>query len=382
MLQDGVGGYTAARASELLELFASYAAHPLPVGELLELVGLAGAARTPVKRLSGGQQQRLSLAMALVGRPELLFLDEPTAGMDPQARRATWELIRRLRADGVSVVLTTHYLDEAEELADNVIVLNAGRVLAEGSPAELTRTGAAGRVRFSARPRLPVAELCAALPSGAQVAEPADGQYLVTAEITPQLLAAVTSWCAARGRAGRRPDRGAAQPGGGLPGAHRRRPTTRGAAVTVARTSFVPAPAAAPPGRMLAAQTRMELRLLLRNGEQVGLTLVIPLLLEFFFNLPLLYSLDSPRRIDYVVPSVLALAVISASFTGLAIGTGFERKYAVLKRLGATALPRQLLLLGKTCAVLILQLVQAILICGFGLALGWRPAGTGPGRCC
>jgi ABC-2 type transport system permease protein len=129
---------------------------------------------------------------------------------------------------------------------------------------------------------------------------------------------------------------------------------------------------------MLFAQTRMELRLLLRNGEQVGLTLIIPLLLEFFFNLPLLYSLDSPRRIDYVVPSVLALAVISASFTGLAIGTGFERKYAVLKRLGATALPRQLLLLGKTCAVLILQLVQAILICGFGLLLGWRPAGTGP----
>ena len=104
-----------------------------------------------------------------------------------------------------------------------------------------------------------------------------------------------------------------------------------------------PAPAAAPPRRMLAAQTRMELRLLLRNGEQVGLTLVIPLLLEFFFNLPLLYSLDTPRRIDFVVPSVLALAVMSASFTGLAIGTGFERKYAVLKRLGATALPRRVL---------------------------------------
>ena len=111
---------------------------------------------------------------------------------------------------------------------------------------------------------------------------------------------------------------------------------------------------------MLAAQTRMELRLLLRNGEQVGLTLVIPLLLEFFFNLPLLYSLDVPRRIDFVVPSVLALAVMSASFTGLAIGTGFERKYAVLKRLGATALSRRVLLLGKTCAVLILQVLQAV----------------------
>lgn len=140
-------------------------------------------------------------------------------------------------------------------------------------------------------------------------------------------------------------------------------------------TSFAPAPGAAPASSMLLAQTRMELRLLLRNGEQVGLTLVIPLLLEFFFNLPLLYSLDAPRRIDFVVPSVLALAVMSASFTGLAIGTGFERKYAVLKRLGATALSRPVLLLGKTCAVLVLQVLQAVLICLFGLVLGWRPTG-------
>ncbi|WP_347343601.1 ABC transporter permease [Jatrophihabitans telluris] len=125
---------------------------------------------------------------------------------------------------------------------------------------------------------------------------------------------------------------------------------------------------------MLRAQTGMELKLLLRNGEQVGLTLIIPLLLEFFFNLPMLYSLDG-RRIDFVVPSVLALAVMSASFTGLAIGTGFERKYAVLKRLGATALPRRILLLGKTCAVLILQVLQSGLICGFGFVLGWHPHG-------
>ncbi|MDQ2838639.1 MAG: ABC transporter ATP-binding protein [Actinomycetota bacterium] len=196
MLQDGVGGYTGARALELLRLFGSYAAHPLDAGELLELVGLAEAARTPVKRLSGGQQQRLSLAMALIGRPELLFLDEPTTGMDPQARRGTWELIRRLRADGVSVVLTTHYLDEAEELADNVVMLDAGRIIAEGSPAELTRAGSAGQVRFTARPGLPIEALQAALPAGALVSEPHPGSYLVAAEVTPELLAAVTGWCA------------------------------------------------------------------------------------------------------------------------------------------------------------------------------------------
>jgi len=137
---------------------------------------------------------------------------------------------------------------------------------------------------------------------------------------------------------------------------------------------FSPRPGAAPEKQMLRGQTLMELRLLLRNGEQVGLTLVIPLLLEFFFNLPMFYSI-SGRRIDFVVPSVLALAVMSASFTGLAIGTGFERKYAVLKRLGATALPRRTLLMGKTLSVLVLQVLQAALICGLGLVLGWHPHG-------
>lgn len=198
MLQDGVGGYTGARALELLQLFGGYAAHPLDAVGLLDLVGLAGAARTPVKRLSGGQQQRLSLAMALISRPELLFLDEPTTGMDPQARHTTWDLIRRLRADGVSVVLTTHYLDEAEELADNVIMLHAGRIVAEGSPAELTRTNAVGQVRFSARRGLPVERLRDALPVGSAVTEVAPGHYLVSAEVTPELLAAVTSWCASQ----------------------------------------------------------------------------------------------------------------------------------------------------------------------------------------
>lgn len=139
--------------------------------------------------------------------------------------------------------------------------------------------------------------------------------------------------------------------------------------------SFAPAPQAAPRARMLRAQMAMEFKLLLRNGEQVGLTLFIPLLLLFFFNLPLLYSLGTPRRIDFVVPSIVTLAVMSAAFTGLAIGTGFERKYAVLKRLGATALPRSVLILGKTLAVLLLEIVQLLLICSVGFALGWHPHG-------
>ena len=145
--------------------------------------------------------------------------------------------------------------------------------------------------------------------------------------------------------------------------------------MTSATTSYAPMAGAAPRARMLKAQTAMEFRLLLRNGEQVGLTLIIPLLLLFFFNLPLLYSVGTPRRIEFVTPSIITLAVMSAAFTGLAIGTGFERKYAVLKRLGATALPRSVLVLGKTLAVLLLEVVQIALISALGLALGWHPHG-------
>ncbi len=199
MLQDGVGGYTGARAMELLRLFAAYASHPHDPAALLETVGLAEVAQTPVKRLSGGQQQRLSLALALVARPELVFLDEPTAGMDPQARRGTWDLIRRLRADGVCVVLTTHFLDEAEQLADTVVVIDAGRVVAAGSPAELTRTGAEGQIRFRARPGLGLGSLVAALPEGSQAAESEPGRYLVSGEVSPQFLATLTAWCAGQG---------------------------------------------------------------------------------------------------------------------------------------------------------------------------------------
>jgi ABC-2 type transport system ATP-binding protein len=198
MLQDGVGGYSGATAVELLRLFAAYAANPHDPADLLEIVGLAEVGATAVKRLSGGQQQRLSLALALVARPELVFLDEPTSGMDPQARRGTWDLVRSLRADGVTVVLTTHFLDEAEELADTVVVIDAGRIVAAGTPAELTRAGAEGQIRFRAVPGLRVDSLTAALPEGSLATENEPGRYVVTGEVTPQLLATLTAWCAAQ----------------------------------------------------------------------------------------------------------------------------------------------------------------------------------------
>ncbi|MFH9749196.1 ABC transporter ATP-binding protein [Streptomyces anulatus] len=198
MLQSG-GVYSGARADEMLRHMAKLHAHPLDVDALIERLGLADCGRTTYRRLSGGQQQRLSLAMAVVGRPELVFLDEPTAGLDPQARRSTWELVRELRADGVSVVLTTHFMDEAEALADDVAIIDAGRVIARGSPEQLCRGGAENTLRFTGRPGLDLGSLVKALPDGSGAAEPLPGTYRITGSIDPQLLATVTSWCAQHG---------------------------------------------------------------------------------------------------------------------------------------------------------------------------------------
>ena len=195
MLQGG-GGYPAARAAEMLNLVASYAARPLDPAWLLETLGLTDAAKTTYRRLSGGQQQRLALGCAIVGRPELVFLDEPTAGMDAHARLVVWELIDALRRDGVTVVLTTHQLKEAEELADHIVIIDRGSAVAAGTPAELMRSGAEDQLRFTAPRRLDLALLISALPEGYRVNEQAPGEYLVEGTIDPQVLATVTAWCA------------------------------------------------------------------------------------------------------------------------------------------------------------------------------------------
>ncbi|MGW1881957.1 ABC transporter ATP-binding protein [Streptomyces sp. NPDC001970] len=198
MLQSG-GVYSGARADEMLHHMARLHAHPLDVDALIERLGLGSCGRTTFRRLSGGQQQRLALAMAVVGRPELVFLDEPTAGLDPQARRSTWDLVRELRTDGVTVVLTTHFMDEAEELSDDVAIIDAGRVVAQGSPEQLCRGGAENTLRFTGRPGLDVGSLLKALPDGTSAAELTPGSYRIMGTVDPQLLATVTSWCAQHG---------------------------------------------------------------------------------------------------------------------------------------------------------------------------------------
>ncbi|MGI8493366.1 MAG: ABC transporter ATP-binding protein, partial [Acidimicrobiales bacterium] len=241
MLQRG-GVYPGMTPREAVRLFASYYDEPEEPDGLLFRVGLHKVARTPWRRLSGGEQQRLSLALALVGRPWVAFLDEPTAGVDPEGRIAIRQVISDLRSSGVCVLLTTHELEEAERLADTLVIIKRGRVVARGTPAELVRdsAGGAAQIRFGAAPGLDTASLAHEI--SAMVREERPGEYVVDAEASPARVAALTAWLAARDlaladlRAGRRrledvfldltaaePGAGDASPSLGSAPAHRRR---------------------------------------------------------------------------------------------------------------------------------------------------------------
>lgn len=195
MLQSG-GVYTGIRAGEALELFASYYDDPLDPQALLERVGLATRYATTWRRLSGGEQQRLSLALALVGRPRVVILDEPTAGLDIDGRRLVHEVIREQRADGVAVLLATHDLADAEALADQVVIVDRGRVVADGPLAEVL-AGDGDRIRFTAAPGLDTDALAAHL--GATTHEDAAGSYVVERAPDAQAIAALTTWLAEQG---------------------------------------------------------------------------------------------------------------------------------------------------------------------------------------
>jgi ABC-2 type transport system ATP-binding protein len=198
MLQEP-GLYPLLKPPEIVRLFAAY--YPQPHGgdppeALLERVGLEDAAvlRTPFRRLSRGERQRVSLAVALVGRPRLAFLDEPTAGLDPAARNRTEAIVQELRAAGVTILLTTHDLAQAERLADRVAIIDAGRIVALGTPRDLL--GGVDTLRFAALPGLPVAELSTEL--GVAVSEEMAGAYVVDGKVSPALVAALAAALARR----------------------------------------------------------------------------------------------------------------------------------------------------------------------------------------
>lgn len=192
MLQEG-GVYPTSRPREILRLFASYYERPRDPDELIDRVGLGDRRRSSWRSLSGGEKQRLSLALALVGRPEVVFLDEPTAGVDVAGRQVIRQIIRELRDESVCVLLTTHDLEDIEKLADRVVIIDRGALVADGSPGELTRDDN-DEVLFGAPPGLDTASLGITLE--ASVTETTPGEYCLAAEGTPAVIAALTAWLA------------------------------------------------------------------------------------------------------------------------------------------------------------------------------------------
>jgi ABC-2 type transport system ATP-binding protein len=200
MLQKG-GVYPMLGSAQVLNLFARYYDDAEDPDALLDLVGLASVRRTPWRRLSGGEQQRLALALALVGKPSVLFLDEPTAGVDPEGRIVVRDIIAAQRDGGICVILTTHELAEAERLADRVVIIDHGRKLAEGSPADLASGTTDGSVRFTTRPGIDMAALAGTLGPGAALEEERPGAYRLRPPegvSSPVVVAALTAWLAER----------------------------------------------------------------------------------------------------------------------------------------------------------------------------------------
>src|SRR6266536_3043524 len=291
--QDGL--YPALTAREVLRLFAGYYEQPQDSAALLERVGLSTAAKTRCRRLSGGQKRRLALAVALVGNPILVFLDEPTAGMDPQARLATWEIIRDLKRQGATVLLTTHLMDEAERLADRVAIIDHGRLIALDTPAQMTGVQNATIVRFVAPSGLDCATL-AALPSANRAEEIRPGSYLIETETVPALLAELTA--------------------------------------ELLDQHTGESNEAAPLVRQILIQSKFELLLTLRRGENILITLIVPVVLLIFFSSLTIVPAINGHAVNFLLPGILALAVMAAGMVNLGIATAYERYYGVLKRLG------------------------------------------------
>ena len=179
---------------ESIDLFRGYYPHPLPLEEILDATGLREQRRARVKRLSGGQQRRLDVAIGLAGDPELLFLDEPTTGFDPSARRGAWDMVKNLQALGKTVVLTTHYMDEAEFLADRVAIMAHGEIVAEGAPSDLAKETGATTIRFrvGSGSEGPPEDLRTGPPDG-------DGLYTIATDSPTRSLHQLTGWAVERG---------------------------------------------------------------------------------------------------------------------------------------------------------------------------------------
>ena len=337
---------------ECLELYAGYYSAPRGVDDTIALAGLGEQADQGTTQLSGGQRRRLDVALALIGDPELIFLDEPTTGFDPAARRASWEVISGLRALGTTILLTTHYMEEAERLADRIAVMRDGVIVATGTPATLGgRNRATGTIAFT-------------LPDGVELDELAPGASLdderrvVMSSSAPMADLHELDRARARARPGAGGHRGPpADPGGRLPGADRMTAT------------------------LVLHQLRFDIRAALRNRRTVFFSIALPVLL--LVVLTGLYgdagtveaigqTVDAQQAF---VPGIMALAILTSSFIALLMTVAGQRQAGVLKRRRATPVPPIVLILGRALTSMGISIAAvAVMLVIAGAAYDIRPS--------
>ncbi len=336
---------------ETLELWSAYYPRPKPVAEIIGLVGLEEKADVRSARLSGGQRRRLDVGLALVGDPELIFLDEPTTGFDPQARRAAWLVIAGLRDLGKTVFLTTHYLDEAQELADRVAIIKDGVIVAEGPPAALGAGSASTQISFVAPAGVELRR------AAGRAGDHAGGRrgHRAHRAAHPGAGRAV---CLG-GRAGNRARAARGDPadaGGRLPRAHRVRRAERGRMTDA--------------GRAL-VQLRADLKVFVRNPAALFFTAILPvifltLFIAIFGNASAGPEFGNVRVSTLQVPAFIALAVVSASFVGLAIGLVSIREDGVLKRVRGTPVPPWIVFAGRIGTAFVSTAIVTTVLCAIG----------------
>ena len=334
--------------AETIDLFRGYYPRPLPRTEILALVGLEEHRDQRVRRLSGGLQRRLDVAVGLAGDPELLFLDEPTTGFDPMARQGAWAMICALRGLGKTIVLTTHYLDEAQALADRVAIMVRGEIIAEDTPARLIGADETTVVRF----RIPDG---VALPPALALTEAQDESWAELRTVTPTRdLHALTSW--------------AMEAGIDLDELTASRPSLEEVYLQLVAAD----PGSEPSSLRLALrQVKYEQRAFLRNPAAAFFTLAFPLI--FLVILNVIFGdddLDLGGRVisgaTFYVPAIMALTVVNSCYTGLAMGFAINRDEGVLKRVRGAPLPSWAFLFGRIAHTTLVMVVLAAIVIAFG----------------
>ena len=361
VLQDiAVDAYLTVR--EIVARNAGYYPNPRNVDETIDLVGLKEKANSRINKLSGGQQRRLDLAMGIIGNPDLLFLDEPTTGFDPNARRGAWDVIRGLREGGTTILLTTHYMDEAQALADHVAVIAAGEIVAAGTPDTIGgRQQAAVRIRFLPPAGTRLEQLPTARPAKWRVGRDPDGR--------------ADDRAAQPDRLGARPRPGASRPRGGPTHPGRRLPRADGGSgegrrAGVGARGDHEGGGSVNSAALIAHQVKYENKAYWRNPRAAVFTVAFPLMFLVIFaslqNTSKISFLPGVNYNQYFVPAIGTYGIVMACYANLGISTAIKRDAGIFKRLQGTPLPSFALISG----MVVLAFFLALIIFAVTIAVG------------